>query len=45
MGQFWTKKEEDDKDKVTLLAEDFFTRLTKNKEDSKVESPKVENTK
>lgn len=45
MGQFWTKKKEDDKDKVTLLAEDFFTRLIKNKEDSKVESPKVENTK
>ena len=45
MGQCWTRKKDDDKDKETFKAEDFFTRVTKPKEDNKVESPKVENTK
>ena len=45
MGQFWTRKKDDDKDKETFKAEDFFTRVTKHKEDNKVESQKVDNTK
>ena len=45
MGTFWTRKKGDDKDKETFKAEDFVTRLTKHKEDTQVESPKVENTK
>ena len=45
MGQFWTRKKDDNKDKETFKAEAFFIRVTKHKEDNKVESPKVENTK
>ncbi len=45
MGQFWTRKKDEDQEKETFKSEDFMVRLTKHKEDNKVESNKIENTK
>ena len=45
MGKFWTKRKDDDKEQETFKSEDFMVRLTKHKEDNKVESNKIENTK
>ena len=45
MGQFWTRKKDEYQEKETFKSEDFMVRLTKHKEDNKVESNKIENTK
>ena len=45
MGQFWTRKKDEDQEKETFKSEDFMVRLIKHKEDNKVESNKIENTK
>ena len=45
MGQFWTRKKDEAMEKETFKSEDFMVRLTKHKEDNKVESNRIENTK